>query len=183
MSEDRSPHNWFAVEVRHNREKVVADLLEAKGLEAFLPSYQEPRKWSDRVKLTELPLFPGYLFCRIVGDRRMPILTTPGVRGVVGFGSVPVPVPDGEIEAVRLFIKSRLKIQPWPFLQIGQAVKIQKGPLAGVEGILQEFRGNYRVVVSISLLQRSIAAEMDGTWVKGADHAPLPQSRCLEVHP
>jgi transcription termination/antitermination protein NusG len=183
MNEDRSLHKWFAVEVRHNREKSVAELLAQKGLEAFLPTYEEPRQWSDRIKLTELPLFPGYLFCRIVGDRRMPILTTPGVRGVVGFGSIPVPVPESEIEAVRRFIKSKLKIQPWPFLQIGQTVRIQKGPLAGVEGILQEFRGNYRVVVSISLLQRSIAAEMDGTWVKGADQSPLPFPSYAEVHP
>jgi transcription antitermination factor NusG len=100
------------------------------------------------------------------GERRMPILTTPGVRRIVSFGNTPVPVPESEIEAVRRFIQSKLKIHPWPFLEIGQTVKIEKGPLAGVEGILQEFRGNYRVVVSISLLQRSIAAEMDGTWIK-----------------
>ncbi|HEX4232480.1 MAG TPA: UpxY family transcription antiterminator [Bryobacteraceae bacterium] len=174
MDDSCGLYSWFAVEARHNRERAVADLLQAKGLESFLPTYEEPRQWSDRVKLTELPLFPGYLFCRLNSERRMPILTTPGVRRIVCFGSTPVPVPETEIEAVRRFIKSKLKIQPWPFLEIGQTVKIQKGPLAGVEGILQEFRGNYRVVVSIALLQRSIAAEMDGTWIKATHPCALP---------
>lgn len=181
MNENSGSQSWFAVEIRHNRERSVADLLQAKGLEAFLPTYEEPRQWSDRVKLTELPLFPGYLFCRLSGERRMPILTTPGVRGIVGFGSTPVPVPESEIESVRSFIKSKLKVQPWPFLEIGQTVKIQKGPLAGVEGILQEFRGNYRVVVSISLLQRSIAAEMDGTWIKGSHMCALSPKPCAAL--
>jgi transcription antitermination factor NusG len=174
MSESFGMHSWFAVEIRRNRERAVADLLRAKGLDTFLPTYEEPRQWSDRVKLTEFPLFPGYLFCRLTGERRMPILSTPGVRGIVGFGSTPVPVPENEIEAVRRFVNSKLMVQPWPFLAVGQTVKIQKGPLAGVEGILQEFKGNYRVVVSISLLQRSIAAEMDGTWIKGINSLPLP---------
>jgi transcription antitermination factor NusG len=113
----------------------------------------------------------------------MPILSTPGVRRIVGFGSTPIPVPENEIEAVRCFIKSKLKIQPWPFLEIGQTVKIQKGPLAGVEGVLQEFRGNYRVVVSISLLQRSIAAEMDGTWIKTSHSCPLPIKPVQQRYP
>jgi transcription antitermination factor NusG len=167
MNEDCGSHSWFAVEIQHNRERAVADLLQSKGFDAFLPTYQEPRQWSDRIKLTELPLFPGYLFCRLNGERRLPILTTPGVRRIISFGNTPIPVPEDEIEAVRRFIKSKLKIHPWPFLEVGQTVRIEKGPLAGVEGVLQEFRGNYRVVVSISLLQRSIAAEMDGTWIKG----------------
>jgi transcription antitermination factor NusG len=172
MNDNCGSHSWFAVEIRHNRERAVADLLQARDLETFLPTYTEPRQWSDRVKLTELPLFPGYLFCRLSGERRMPILTTPGVRRIVSFGTKPVPVPEGEIEAVRLFINSKLNVQPWPFLEVGQRVKIQKGPLAGVEGIIQEFRGQYRVVVSISLLQRSVAAEMDGTWIKGSNPCP-----------
>lgn len=172
MPEHCDLHNWYAVEIRHNREKNVAELLEAKGLETFLPTYEEPRQWSDRIKIAELPLFPGYLFCRLNGERRMPILSTPGVRRIVCFGTTPVPVPEGEIETVRQFVRSKLKIQPWPFLEIGQKVKIQKGPLAGVDGILQEFRGNYRVVVSIALLQRSVAAELDGTWIKATHASP-----------
>jgi transcription antitermination factor NusG len=176
MNEDCGSHNWFAVEIQHNRERTVADLLQSKGLDIFLPTYQEPRQWSDRIKLTEFPLFPGYLFCQINRERRMPILTTPGVRRIVAFGNAPVPVPDAEIEAVRRFSKSKLKIHPWPFLEIGQTVRIEKGPLAGVEGILQEFRGNYRVVVSISLLQRSIAAEMDGTCIKRGHSYPETQT-------
>jgi transcription antitermination factor NusG len=167
MNGDGYNKSWFAVQVRTNREKFVFDQICAKGEEAFLPTYREPRKWSDRTKLAELPLFPGYLFCRIRGERRLPILTTPGVRDIVGFGKIPVSIPDSEIATIRRFIGSELNIQPWPFLRTGQTVRIEKGPLAGVEGILKEVKGNYRVVVSISLLQRSVAAELDGTWVRG----------------
>ena len=177
MNEHCELYNWYAVETRHYREKNVAELLQGKGLETFLPTYEEPRQWSDRIKVAELPLFPGYLFCRLNGERRMPILSTPGVRKIVSFGKTPVPVPEDEIEAVQQFIKSKLKIQPWPFLEIGQKVRIQKGPLAGVDGILQEFRGNYRVVVSISLLQRSVAAELDGTWIKASGAYGLTASK------
>jgi transcription antitermination factor NusG len=166
MSGDNDQRNWYAVRVRPNLEKSVCDFLQTKGLEAFLPTYQEPRNWSDRVKILNLPLFPGYLFCRTNDDRRLPILTTPGVRDIVGFGKTPAPIPEFEIDAVRRFIHCDLKVKPWPFLRIGQKVTIQKGPLSGIEGILQEFKGGCRVVVSISLLQRSIAAELDGTWVR-----------------
>lgn len=166
MTESSVDKEWFAVRVKPKRENFAFENLMARGIEAFLPTYREPRQWSDRIKLIALPLFPGYLFCRSEQPRRLPILTTPGVRDIVGFGNIPATIPDAEINAVRRFIDSKLNIQPWPFLRTGQVVRIERGPLAGVEGILKEVKGNYRVVVSISLLQRSIAAELDGSWVR-----------------
>ena len=158
--------NWFAVRVRPNFEQTVCDGLAIKGFNSFLPTYREPRVWSDRVKFLDLPLFPGYLFCRTAIEHRLPILTTPGVRDIVGFGRTPAPVSQAEIEAVQRFIANTLDLRPWPFLQTGEKVVIEKGPLAGVEGVVQEFKGKFRVIVTISLLQRSIAAEVDGTWVR-----------------
>jgi transcription antitermination factor NusG len=158
---------WFAVRVRANFEQSVCAALKNKGVEPFLPTYRDRRTWSDRTKIIEVPLFPGYLFCRTHVEDRLPVLTTPGVKEIVGVGKVPAPIPDYEIHAVKSFIEQELDVKPWPFLRVGQPVTIQRGPLAGVEGIVEEFRGNYRVIVSITLLQRSIAAEVDGSWIRG----------------
>lgn len=167
-------NDWFAIQTRPNLEQTVSKALEMKGFDSFVPTYKEPRSWSDRVKLLDLPLFPGYVFWRMDGDRTLPALTTPGVKSIVSFGRVPAPIPDSEIQSVRRFISSDLTIKPWPFLRVGQMVRVEKGPLAGVDGTLSEFKGLYRVVVSISLLQRSIAAEVDGSWLR-----PLPESRAV----
>ena len=158
---------WFAVRVRPNLEQSVRAALEGKGIEPFLPTYKERRTWSDRTKIIEQPLFPGYLFCRTELAHRLPVLTTPGVKDIVGFGKVPAAIPDFEINAVRRFIEQDLNVRPWPFLHIGQPVTIQKGPLSGIQGVVEEFKGDYRVIVSISLLQRSVAAEVDGSWIRG----------------
>jgi transcription antitermination factor NusG len=157
---------WFAMQTRPNFELTVSRAIERKGFDAFVPTYKEPRSWSDRVKMLDLPLFPGYVFWRPDAGRMLPPLTTPGVRSIVSFGRVPAPIPDSEIESVRRFISSDLNVKPWPFLRVGQTVRFEKGPLAGLDGILEEFKGTYRLVVSISLLQRSIAAEVDGSWVR-----------------
>lgn len=158
--------DWFAIQTRSSFEQAVSRALEMKGFDSFVPTYKEPRAWSDRVKVLDVPLFPGYVFWRKDGERTLPALTIPGVRSVVSFGRIPAPIPDQEIESVRRFIISDLDVKPWPFLRVGQPVRVEKGPLAGVDGILQEFKGSYRVVVSILLLQRSIAAEVDGSWVR-----------------
>jgi len=158
--------DWFAIQTRPNLEQAVSKALQMKGFDSFLPTYKEPRSWSDRVKMLSLPLFPGYVFWRKDGERTLPALTTPGVRSIVSFGRVPAPIPEGEIESVRRFIEADLNVKPWPFLRVGQTVRVEKGPLAGVDGILEEFKGSYRVVVSISLLQRSISAEVDGSWLR-----------------
>jgi len=155
-------HPWYAIRVRSKFETVASTILRGKGYEEFLPVYQSSRNWSDRVKLLDLPLFPGYLFCRFdVNGRLLPILTTPGVISIVGAGKTPIPVSDDEIAAVQAVIRSGLPAQPWPFLNAGDRVYIGRGPLAGVEGIVTNTGKKYGLVVSVPLLQRSVAVEID----------------------
>jgi len=152
---------WYALTVKPNHERAAAQALESKGLETFVPLYRSRRRWSDRIKELELPLFAGYVFCRFPGTERARILSTPGVNSVVGFGNQPAPLDDGEIRAVRSLVASGLPVGPWPFLRVGERVRVEAGPLCGVEGILTQVKDAWRVVLSIELLQRSIAAEVD----------------------
>jgi len=159
-------HPWFAVRVRSNHERVSGVHLEERGYEQFMPSYKTERRWSDRKKEVEQFLFPGYVFCRINPDNRLPVLSAPGVVGLVGCGRVPTPIPEHEIERIRTMIQSGLLVTPWPFLELGQTVLIEHGPLTGVEGILEEVKGKCRLIVSINLLRRSVCAEVDRHWVR-----------------
>ena len=152
---------WFALYVKVRRERVTADALHSRGFEEFLPLCRMRRHWSDRTKELEVPLFSRYLFCRFDSRDRHRVLITPGVEYVVGIGKVPVIVPDAEIAALKAVMKSGAAIQPWPFLQTGQSIRIEAGTLAGLEGILLDFRGKRRLVISVTLLQRSVAVEID----------------------
>jgi transcription antitermination factor NusG len=165
MPEGRSDP-WFAIHTRTRYENFVATQLRGKGYELFLPLYNCRRRWSDRIKELELPLFPGYLFCRFDPLNRLPILMTPGVFRVVGIGKNPFPVDDAEIAAIQAALRSGLPTQPWPFLQIGQRVKVEFGPLWGLEGVLISLKGRHRLVLSVTLLQRSMAVEVDGACVR-----------------
>jgi transcription antitermination factor NusG len=156
---------WYAIQTAAGREKAVSGQLANKGYEQFLPVYRSKRQWSDRVKEVEQPLFPGYLFCRFDVNSRFPILVTPGVKMIVGYGKVPVPVSEGEIDAVRAVSNSGFSAEPWPFLQAGQRVRIQDGSLVGLEGILLQVKNSWRIVLSVELLQRSVAVELDRTAV------------------
>jgi transcription antitermination factor NusG len=170
---------WYALTVKPNHERAAAQALESKELETFVPMYRSRRRWSDRIKELELPLFAGYVFCRFRSAERARILSTPGVNSVVGFGNRPAPVDDGEIRAVRTLVASGLPVGPWPFLRVGERVRVNAGPLCGVEGILTQVKDAWRVVVSIELLQRSIAAEVDRdalTVVTRPAPAPAPRS-------
>jgi transcription antitermination factor NusG len=135
-----------------------------KGIEEFLPLYQRRSRWSDRVKSLELPLFPGYVFCRLNLEHRFPLLTIPGVVNIVGAGKVPVPLDEAEITALQAAAQSGLASEPWPFLVVGQQVLIERGPLAGLKGLLVDVRKRYRVVLSVTLLNRSVAIEIDRDW-------------------
>jgi transcription antitermination factor NusG len=165
---------WFGLHIKSNFEKVTASILEAKGLEVYFPSFRSRRRWSDRVKEIDQPLFPGYLFCRFDPHNRLPILTTPGVLSIVGVAKTPAPISDSEIFAVQRIVESGLAARPWPFVQVGQRVVIERGPLSGAEGILLKFKNNYRIVVSVSLLQRSISAEIDIETVRALHSTPIP---------
>lgn len=161
-------YSWFALQVRTAHEKKVSARLEGKCYEHFLPLYPLRRRWSDRIKETEIPLFPGYLFCRIDMTCRLPILTTLGVIRIVGIGGAPQPVDEAEMAAIQMLARSKLPCQPWPFLEIGEQVRIEHGPLCGLEGILLGFRGLHRLVLSVTLLQRSVAVQIHEAWVSAA---------------
>ena len=166
MVPDGSACRWFAVRVRPQRERRIAEAFRHKGYEPFLPLYRGRRPWSDRVKEIELPLFPGYVFCRFQAGSRLPILTTPGVVYVVGVGRVPAPIDDGEVAALQAVVRSGLHSQPWRFLRAGQRVQIVAGPLCGLEGIYLDSSGGDRLVVSVTLLQRSVGIEIDSRWAR-----------------
>jgi transcription antitermination factor NusG len=157
---------WFGVRTRSNYEKITSAALRYKGYEEFLPLCTDRRIWSDRIRVVETPVFPGYVFCRFDPSRRLPILTTPGVVGIVGFGEAPAPICEHEINSLRTIINAGLSCEPWPFLEAGQPVRIEYGPLAGFEGTVLQVRGQYRVIVQISMLKRSISAEVDRETIR-----------------
>ena len=169
---------WFALRVRSNYEQVASLHLRSRGYQEFSPSYKVERQWSDRKKMTDQPLFPGYVFCRLNPNDRLPVLTVPGVMGMVGFGDGPMSIPEEEVGRVRSMLNSGLVVMPWPFLKVGETVLIERGPLSGVEGILQEVKGKCRIVVSINLLQRSVSSEIDRAWVR-----PLKALQTQEIPP
>jgi transcription antitermination factor NusG len=153
--------SWFAVKVRARSEDVAAQLLRAKGYDCLLPTYLERRRYSDRVKDVQLALFPGYVFCQFDPIYRLPVVTTPMVQEVVSFGRMACPVAEDEVRAIQQIIASRSLARPWPYLRAGQKVRIEEGPLKGIEGLLVNERGRDRLVVSVHLLQRSLAVEIE----------------------
>ena len=156
---------WYALQVWSRKESFVSLHLQDLGYECFLPTYKSQRKWSDRVKELEQPLFPGYLFCRFDFCRRRSLVMAPGVVQILGEGKTPSPIEDAEIEKIQLAVASGAPRQPWPYVEVGERVRVNYGSLQGLEGILINFKGNHRVVVSVSLLQRSVAVEVDLAWV------------------
>ncbi len=156
---------WYAVRVRSNYERTVSTVLSHKGVEQFLPTYRSRRVWTDRVKTMDLPLFPGYVFCRVALDERNRVVTTEGVVGFVGAGRQPIPVTESEIDAIRRIVDSQAPTEPWPFLKIGQTVRINYGSLSGLDGILVRVKNSWRLVVSVTLLERSVAVEIDAAYV------------------
>jgi transcription antitermination factor NusG len=153
--------NWFALQVRPRLEKIVFRSLIAKGYETFLPLYERNRRWSDRIKKSEIALFEGYLFCRLNAEMRLPVLLVPGAIRFVGIGKTPAVVDDSEIATLQAVARSGTRVTPWPFLQVGQRLRIERGPLRDLEGIVISCKGSRRLIVSVSLLQRSVAVELD----------------------
>ena len=155
------PPHWYAVTVRHQHERHVERLLRGQGLETLLPVYRSQRQWSDRVKEIELPLFSGYVFCRFEPSDRMRVEDTPGIVQIVRFNGQLAPIPDHEIADILAISRSGAMVSPWPFLKIGDRVRVERGPLRGLEGVFLREGGEARVVVGLELLQRSVAVEVD----------------------
>ena len=158
--------HWFAVRVKSRTEHVVATIADNKGYQTFLPASKVRRRWSDRTRLVELPLFPGYLFCFIGRQSWLSLLTIPSVLGLVGVGKTPLPIDDMEIATLQATVQTGLFAEPFPFMHVGQLVRLEAGPLAGVEGFYIENRRQHRIVVSVTMLQRSVGIEIDRDWVR-----------------
>ncbi len=163
-----SPLPWYGIRTKSNCEWVAAQSLESKGFQQFLPVYKSRRHWSDRIIEKERPLFPGYVFCRFDALKRLPIVMTPGVVRIVSFGGAPTPIDSDEIEMIRSIVDSGLAAEPFPYLSQGDRVRIMRGPLKSVEGILLKKKSELRVVVSVPMLQRSISIEVDSSWLRPA---------------
>ena len=175
---------WYAVRVKSRSEKLVATMAHQRGFEEFLPVYECRRRWSDRMKSVEMPLFPGYLFCRFDPEHRLPLLTIPGVLHIVGLGRVPIPCDDTEIAALQAASSSGLQAEPWPYLKVGERLRLDCGPLAGVEGLLIEIRKSYRLVLSVTLLNRSVAVEIDRDWASplaGLGRSTAPHFKAFQA--
>ena len=168
ISRSNSVSGWYAVYTKHQHEKSAADLLHRKGFETLLPLYRTTHQWKDRSKVVALPVFPCYLFVNANLERKLEVLTTPGVFFLVENGGRACEVPASDIEALRKITLSTHRFEPHPFLKSGDLVKICRGPLAGIEGMLIRFKNQFRVVLSIDLLQKAVAVEVDRSIVEPA---------------
>jgi transcription antitermination factor NusG len=166
MNGEGDSNSWFALQVRTRWESSTSVLLEGKGYGTFLPTFKLRKRVSGKMREVNAPLFPGYVFCHFDAQNRLPVLVTPGVLAVVGRGRIPIPVEDTEIAAIRNVIDSGLHAEPWPYLEIGQRVRIEGDSLHGLEGILTNFKGQHRIIVSVSLLRRSVALDIDRSCIR-----------------
>jgi len=164
-----SEARWYAIYTSAHHEKRVAEQLTERRIESFLPTYSSMRRWKDRRKRLELPLFPGYVFVRLPLADRLRVLVLPGVVRLVGYGGPPVALPEEEMETMRARLAASPLARPHPYLTAGRRVRMKSGPLEGLEGVLLRRRSRLRLVVSVDLLQRSVVVD-----VEEADVAPLP---------
>jgi transcription antitermination factor NusG len=168
---------WYAIYTRHQHEKAVGDLLVKKGFEVFLPLYQSTRRWKDRRKILSLPLFPSYVFIHGEIDRQLQIRTTPGVYSIVSTAGRVAVIPGDEIDAVKRMVENSLRVEPHPFLKCGDRVRVISGPLQGIEGVLTRIKNLFRLVVSVEMLQKSVAVEVEASIVERVSSASgLPAS-------
>jgi transcription antitermination factor NusG len=154
---------WYAAYTSANHEKTVAVQLDQRSVEHFLPLYDSVRRWRDRRVELQLPLFPGYLFVRLALRDRLQVLQVPGVARLVGFNGTPAALPRGEIEALRTSLSSTVRAEPHPYLTVGRKMRVKTGPLVGLEGILVRKKNSIRFVISIDLIMRSMAVEIDAS--------------------
>ncbi|WP_433973531.1 UpxY family transcription antiterminator [Tunturiibacter lichenicola] len=160
---------WWVLYTRHQHEKTVAEMLSAKGFEVFLPLYESMRRWKDRSKMLTLPLFPCYVFVRGGIHRRLQVVTTPGVHMILFHGENVAIIPEIEVDAIRKAVEGPFRVEPHPFLKCGERVRVTRGSLEGVEGVLVRKKNLYRLILSVSMMAQSVAVEIDATDVE-----PLP---------
>ncbi|HTF67073.1 MAG TPA: UpxY family transcription antiterminator [Edaphobacter sp.] len=166
--------DWWALYTRHQHERAVADMLSAKGFEVFLPLYESIRRWKDRQKLLSLPLFPCYVFVRGGLNRRLQVITTPGVHMILSRGEHVAVIPENEIQAIRRTVEGPYRMEPHPFLRCGDRVRVTRGSLQGVEGILIRKKNQCRLVLSVDMLAKSVAVEISATDVESLTERVQP---------
>jgi transcription antitermination factor NusG len=159
---------WYAIYTRPRHEKKVAWELERRNLQVCLPTYETIRRWKNGRHRLQLPLFPGYAFVRISLGSHLAVLKVPGVVRLVGFNGRPMPLPDPEVESIRQAVNNRYPVEPYPYLGIGRKVRIKSGPLAGSAGILVRRAGQSRLIISLELIMRSIAVNVEADNVEAA---------------
>jgi len=152
---------WWALYTRHQHEKVVAEMLATKGFDVFLPLYESTRRWKDRRKVLALPLFPCYLFVHGGLDRKLQVVTTPGVHMILYRGEQVATVPEQEIEAIQKAVTGPYRVEPHPYLKCGARVRVMRGALEGVEGILFRKKNLCRLILSVDMLAQSVAVEVN----------------------
>ena len=157
---------WWALYTRHQHERVVADMLAAKGFEVFLPLYESARRWKDRKKILSLPLFPCYLFVRGGLDRKLQVVTTPGIHMILYRGDRVATISETEIEAIQRAVDGSYHVEPHPFLKCGMRVRVVRGALEGVEGILVRKKNLCRLILSVDMLAQSVAVEVEAADVE-----------------
>jgi transcription antitermination factor NusG len=157
---------WWVLYTRHQHEKAVAEMLSEKGFVAFLPLYESIRIWKDRKKLITLPLFPCYVFVQGGLDRRSQVVTTPGIHAILSYGEHVAIVPEAEIQVIRRIVEAKFRAEPHPFLKCGERVRVTRGPLEGIEGILVSKKNLYSLVLSVDMMAQSVAVEIDTTDVE-----------------
>jgi len=157
---------WCALYTRHQHEKMVAEMLSAKGLKVFLPLYNSVRTWKDRKKVLALPLFPCYVFVRGGMNHRLQVVTTPGVHMILCNGDRVAVIPEAQIEAIRKTVEGKLRVEPHPFLKCGERVRVKRGTLEGVEGLLVRKKNQFRLVICVDMLAQCVAVEVDASDVE-----------------
>lgn len=168
--------SWFAAYTNSHHEKRVAWYFGERQIESFLPLYSARHRWRNRCQMTiELPLFPNYVFVRIDPRERLRVLEVPGVLSLVGFGRILTPLPDFEIEALRSGLGQR-RLEPHPYLVVGERVRIKAGPMTGMEGVLVRKKNNFRVVLALDAIMQCVAAEVDAD-----DLEPAPKCAARAV--
>lgn len=166
--------HWHVLYTRHQHEKSVAQMLSSKGHEVFLPLVCSVHRWRDRAKQLWLPLFPGYVFISGGLDRQVHVLSTPGIIHFVGWAGHPAVIPQSQIDTVRQMIESPFLVEPHPFLQCGDRVRVVAGPLIGIEGVLARKKNQLRLVVSFEILGRAASVEIDASSIMRIDFFPVP---------
>jgi transcription antitermination factor NusG len=158
--------DWYALLVKPQHEKTVHQHLALLGRDSVVPLYHTRRRWSGRIRELDLPLFPGYVFCRLAPGEKLALLSVSGVRSIIAAGNTPASIPDSEIAAIQSIVRAGVPVRPWPYLKPGRRVRIESGPLQGVGGLLRKIKNTWQLVVAVELIRRAVIIELEPAWLR-----------------